>query len=106
MALDGASLGLPVETVFVDAPAVDDAGPADTQGGRTVDDRSGQARYASVQSFVEALVARGRVAVASSVMDRRAPAKPPAGPRLTHQLVRVDAGVELRRVTFECWCGG
>jgi len=101
LALDGASLGLPVGTVYVNAPAVDDSAAAFPALGIAA---GGPDRSTAVQAFVEGLVLRGRV----TMSPRRTGVAPlmeaVSHHRLTHQLVRLDDGFELQRLIFDCGC--
>jgi hypothetical protein len=102
LALDGASVGLPVTTVYVQAPAVDDGGAPRPLGvGREAGPPS---RQAAAQAFVEELIVRGRMAVGPRLARGAVPMAPMTYKRPTHQLVRVDGDVELQRLAFDCGC--
>jgi hypothetical protein len=104
IAFDGAAVGLPVTTLYVEAPAVDDGGVVSPRMGIAAREASGPARYSEVQAFVEDLVVRGRVNVETQVGRRKPLISALVRRRLTHQLIRVKDGMELRRLTFECRC--
>lgn len=107
VALDGTTLGLPVKTLYVDAPAVDDtAAPlASMMAGVTARDVA-VPRMADVQAFVEALVVRGRVSLPATT-DRRVgltASLSQARKHATHYLKkRTDEALALERIAFECW---
>jgi hypothetical protein len=102
LALDGASLGLQVTTVFVEAPAVDDGGAARPLG---VSREAGPpSRQTAAQAFVEELILRGRVAVGPRLGGAAIPMTAVTRKRPTHQLSRVDGEVELQRLAFDCGC--
>jgi hypothetical protein len=103
IAIDGTTLGLPVSTVYVDAPTADDVGhPGPAAVAMAGVDPTVSRRLSAVQAFVEGLVVRGRVAVARRTGARTALVGGLTHRRLTHQLVPGRDGVELQRLTFEC----
>ena len=73
LAIDGATLGLAVKTLYVEVPPVDDTGvpPTSMMAGVAARETLGMSRTTDVQAFVEALIARGRVSVASPAGRRR-----------------------------------
>jgi hypothetical protein len=111
VAIDGATLGLTVKTLYVDAPSVDDAGARRTSMmvGMAAPETIGVARSADVQAFVESLIVRGRVSVSPAAGRRRglAASLSQARRHVTHRLVSsaVEANaLELKRIAFECCC--
>ena len=107
VAIDGASLGLSVKTLFVEAPPIDDAGAPSTSmmAGVAAREATGLTRLADVQAFVEALIVRGRVSVAPAAGRRRglAASLSEARKHATHYLdTRPDESLELKRIAFEC----
>ena len=103
IAIDGLSLGLPVTTVYVDAPAVDDGGgSAALMAGMAARDAAAPARYSEVQAFVQGLVVRGRVTVDTPGSRRRALVNALPVRRVTHHLAGSPERVELERLIFEC----
>jgi hypothetical protein len=108
VAVDGASMGLPVKTLYVEAPPIDDADapPASMMAGTAAREITGVPRMADVQAFVEALMARGLVSVTPVAGRRRglAASLSQARKHATHYLgKRADDALELRRIAFECW---
>jgi hypothetical protein len=108
VALDGTSLGLPVKTVYVEAPPVDDAAAPTTSmmGAPATREAFGLPRGADVHAFVEALIARGRVTVAPAARRRQGltASLSQARKHATHYLVKkTDDALELKRIAFECW---
>jgi hypothetical protein len=107
VALDGPSCGLPVKTVWVQAPPVDDANaPAmTTLGGIAPREAAGTPRVSDVSAFVESLIARGRVNMTAEAGRRGIAASLSAGRKhATHYFERRDDdSVELKRIAFECW---
>jgi hypothetical protein len=107
MTLDGASVGLPVSTLYVEAPAVDDS-PVLSLGIA----ESGPRRLTAVQAFVEGLIIRGRVTVGprmagvAPLVEAMSQVESTPRHRLTHQLVGTEDGVELQRLIFDCGCRG
>ena len=104
VAIDGLSLGLPVTTVYVDAPPVDDGGGSTTlmAGMAARDAAAAPARYSEVQAFVQGLVVRGRVTVDTPGTRRRALVNALPVRRVTHHLAGGRERVELERLIFEC----
>jgi hypothetical protein len=107
LALDGATLGLPVKTLYVEAPPVDDAGAPvmSTMAGMAARETSAMPRVADVQAFVEALVVSGRISMQPTAGRRRdlVGSLAQARKHATHYLQkRTDDAVELRRIAFEC----
>jgi hypothetical protein len=102
MAIDGTTLGLPVSTVYVEAPTVDDTGHTGPALAASGVDQTAHRRLSVVQAFVESLVARGRVAVVRPAGTRASLVGALTHRRLTHQLVPARDGVELQRLAFEC----
>ena len=102
IAIDGTPLGLPSTALYVNAPPVENGDPAPVAR-TTAAEARGATRYSAVQAFVEGLVARGRVSAApararSAALVTKLPEK-----RATHYLERHKDGLELKRLTFECW---
>jgi len=107
LALDGATLGLPVKTLYVEAPSVDDAGapPTSMLAGMAAREAAGMPRSADVQAFVEALVVRGRMSMEPAAGRRRGLVGSLSKGRThaTHYLhKRADEALELKRIAFEC----
>jgi hypothetical protein len=106
VAIDGATLGLAVKTLYVAAPPVDDAAtPTSMMAGMAAREIAGMPRMADVHAFVEALIVRGRVNVAPKAGRRRglAASLSQARKHATHYLdKRADGALELKRIAFEC----
>ena len=107
IALDGATLGLAVKTLYVAAPPVDDAAAPvmSTMAGMAARETIGMPGVADVQAFVEALVVSGRISMHPAAGRRRHLVGSIAQARkhATHYLQkRTDDAVELRRIAFEC----
>jgi hypothetical protein len=105
LALDGATLGLAVKTVYVAAPPVDDTSTTPTLGGMAVRETTGMSRLTDVQAFVEALVVSGRINMGPAagrggdLVGSLAKARKHA----THYLRKTtDDALELKRIAFEC----
>jgi hypothetical protein len=105
VALDGAALGLPVATFYVEAPAIDDAPPSAFALGIAGAEPPPPGRALAVQSFVEELILRGRLNVGVPAARGVALVNALTRRRTTHQLVQIDNTTELRRITFDCGCG-
>jgi hypothetical protein len=108
LALDGATLGLAVKTLYVSAPPVDDAalGAASMMAGMAMRELTPAPRTADIQAFCESLIVRGRVSMGSATGRRRslAASLSEARKHATHYLERrPDDSVELKRIAFECW---
>jgi hypothetical protein len=105
VAIDGATMGLGIRTLYVDAPPMDDAGALPTSmTAVAARETTGTPRMADVQAFVEALIVRGRVS-AEAVAGRRGLAASLSRARrhATHYLdKRPDEALELKRIAFEC----
>jgi hypothetical protein len=107
IAIDGATLGLAVKTLYVGAPPVDDVASPLTSvvAGMAAREPAGMTRLADVQAFVEALIVRGRVSIAPEAGRRRGLAASLSQGRkhATHYLDRrADDELELKRIAFEC----
>ena len=105
--MNGAAMGLAVETVYVDSPPMDEVGapPLPSMAGMAVREITAMPRMADVQAFVEALVARGRVSITPAAGRRRglAASLSEARKHATHYLEkRGDNAVKLKRIAFEC----
>jgi hypothetical protein len=100
--VDGALLGIAMR-LYVEAPPTDDLGttitpltPATSRESVVPD------RYSAVHAFIEGLVSRGRVAAERKMAAHALLIEGPRAGRVTHHLVKVGDGVELRRLIFEC----
>jgi hypothetical protein len=107
VAIDGAALGLAVETLYVSAPPVDDvsAPPASMMAGVAARESLVLPRLTDVQAFVEALIVRGRVSLPVTEGRRRGlvASLSQARKHATHYLEkRPDDALELKRIAFEC----
>jgi len=107
LAIDGAALGLPVQTLYVSAPPVDDAGapPASLMASLAMRETPAAPRMADVQAFCESLIVRGRVSMAAAPGARRSLIASFAQARKhpTHYFQpREDNSYELKRLSFEC----
>ncbi len=106
VAIEGAALGLGVRALYVEAPPLDDAGALVTSMvAVAAREPAGASRMTEVQAFVEALIVRGRVNVASAAGRRRglAASLSQARKHATHYLQqRPDEALELKRIAFEC----
>jgi hypothetical protein len=105
--IDGAALGLGVETVYVSAPPVDDvnAPPVSMMAGVAARETLVLPRITDIQAFVEALIVRGRVSLPATTGRRRglAASLSQARKHATHYLERSeDDSLELKRIAFEC----
>jgi hypothetical protein len=107
IALDGSSLGLAMKTLYVCAPAVDDAGaaPATMMAGMAARDTTGSQRATELHAFCEALIVRGRVSMGGATPARRGlvAALSKTRKHATHYLAPAANGAaELKRIAFEC----
>ena len=107
VAIDGAAVGLPVKTLYVNAPPVDDIStPAGSMmAGVAARETLVIPRVTDVQAFVEALIVRGRVTLPATAGRRRGlvASLSKARKHATHYLsTRADESLELKRISFEC----
>jgi hypothetical protein len=107
VAIDGAAVGLPVKTLYVNAPPVDDIStPAGSMmAGVAARETLVIPRVTDVQAFVEALIVRGRVTLPATAGRRRGlvASLSKARKHATHYLsTREDESLELKRISFEC----
>ncbi|HUE84782.1 MAG TPA: hypothetical protein VMO26_01770 [Vicinamibacterales bacterium] len=106
VAVNGASMGLTAETVYVECPPVEEVGaPPLSPMGIAGRDITATPRMADVQAFVESLVVRGRVSITPAAGRRRGLAASLSEGRkhATHYLERrADGAVNLKRIAFEC----
>ena len=105
--IDGAALGLGVETVYVSAPPVDDvsAQPASMMAGMAAREAVIHPRITDVQAFVEALIVRGRVSLPAASGQRKGlvASLSQARKHATHYLDKREGdALELKRIAFEC----
>jgi hypothetical protein len=107
VAMSGAVMGLSADTVYVEAPPMEEVGPSPLSpiAGMAARESSTAPRMADVQAFVESLVVRGRVSIAPAAGRRRslAASLSEARKHATHYLEkRGDNAVTLKRIAFEC----
>jgi hypothetical protein len=107
VAIDGATVGLAVKTLYVEAPPIDDTGvpPTSMMAGMAARETTSMPRMADVQAFVESLMVRGRVSIAPVAGRRRglAASLSQARKHATHYLDKgPDEALELKRIAFEC----
>jgi hypothetical protein len=107
VAMSGAIMGLSAETVYVECPPMEEVGPPplSPMAGMAAREATTAPRMSDVQSFVEALVVRGRVSIAPAAGRRRslAASLSEARKHATHYLEkRGDNAVTLKRIAFEC----
>jgi hypothetical protein len=100
-------MGLSAETVYVECPPMEEVGPPplSPMAGMAAREATTAPRMSDVQSFVEALVVRGRVSIAPAAGRRRslAASLSEARKHATHYLEkRGDNAVTLKRIAFEC----
>jgi hypothetical protein len=105
--IDGAAVGLPVKTLYVNAPPVDDisAPHGAMMAGVAARETLVMPRITDIQAFVEALIVRGRVSLPPAVGPRRGLVASLSQGRkhATHYLNRrPDQALELKRISFEC----
>jgi hypothetical protein len=105
--IDGAAVGLPVKTLYVNAPPVDDisAPHGAMMAGVAARESLVMPRITDIQAFVEALIVRGRVSLPPAAGPRRGLVASLSQGRkhATHYLnKRSDQALELKRISFEC----